>query len=116
MTDPLSSLPVVPDAVLPADVRHGSAADKKTYAAALGFEQQLLEQLTQSIADTAQPDASAGASGDGSDDGSDDTGATDAATSAYQQMLPQQLADAMIAGGGTGLADDLYRALRQGRS
>jgi Rod binding domain-containing protein len=106
--DPLSSLPVVPDTALPADVRSGSTADKQTYQAALGFERVLLTQLTQAMADTTQ-------SGDGSDS-SDDSGSSDAVTQAYNQMLPGQLADSLMSAGGTGLADNLYRALRQGQS
>jgi Rod binding domain-containing protein len=31
-------------------------------------------------------------------------------------MLPDQLADGLISGGGTGLAENLYRALRQEQS
>jgi Rod binding domain-containing protein len=94
---------MVPETALPANVRNGSDEEKQTYKAALGFERMLLGQLMQSMTDTAQ--------GAGSEDDS-----SDAATSMYKQMLPDQLADSMIAGGGTGLADNLYRALREGQS
>jgi Rod binding domain-containing protein len=100
--DPLSSLPVVPGTALPADVRNGSTADRQTYQAALGFERQLLTQLTQSMVDTTQNE--------------DDSDSSDAVTQAYNQMLPDQLADSLISGGGTGLAENLYRALRQEQS
>ena len=100
--DPLSSLPVVPETALPADVRNGSTADRQTYQAALGFERQLLTQLTQSMVDTTQNE--------------DDSDSSDAVTQAYNQMLPDQLADSLISGGGTGLAENLYRALRQEQS
>jgi Rod binding domain-containing protein len=100
--DPLSSLPVVPDTALPSDVRTGSTTDKQTYQAALGFERQLLTQLTQSMVDTTQNE--------------DDSDSSDAVTQAYNQMLPDQLADSLISGGGTGLAENLYRALREGQS
>jgi Rod binding domain-containing protein len=115
--DPLSSLPVVPDTALPADVRSGSDKDKQTYQAALGFERQLLTQLTQAMVGTMQ-DGQASSDESGSDDGSGDTGfgSTDAVTQAYSQMLPDQLADGLIASGGTGLAENLYRALQQGQS
>jgi Rod binding domain-containing protein len=109
--DPLSSLPVVPDTALPADVRQGSDKDKQTYQAALGFERQLLTQLTQSMVDTTQQGQD---SSDSSDDSTDD--GSDAVTQAYNQMLPDQLADSLISGGGTGLAENLYRALRQEQS
>ena len=100
--DPLSSLPVVPETALPSDVRTGSTTDKQTYQAALGFERQLLTQLTQSMVDTTQ--------------NGDDSDSSDAVTQAYNQMLPDQLADSLTSGGGTGLAENLYRALRQEQS
>jgi Rod binding domain-containing protein len=108
--DPLSTLPAVPDTALPADVRTGSTKDKQTYQAALAFERQLLTQLLQSMtADSTQDDSS--------DDGSGSVMDTsDAATSTYKQQLPDQLADAVINGGGTGMAENLYRALRQDQS
>lgn len=108
--DPLSSLPVIPDTALPADVRNGSDSDKQTYQAALGFERQLLTQLAQSMVDTTQQ------SQDSSDDSDSTSDGSDAVTQTYNQMLPDQLADSLISGGGTGLAENLYRALREGQS
>jgi Rod binding domain-containing protein len=108
--DPLSSLPVIPDTALPADVRNGSDTDKQTYQAALGFERQLLTQLTQAMVDSTQQDQDSSDDSDSTDDGSD------AVTQAYNQMLPDQLADSLISGGGTGLAENLHRALREGQS
>jgi Rod binding domain-containing protein len=110
----MSSLPVVPNTALPADVRNGSDKDKQTYQAALGFERQLLTQLTQAMVSTTQDDQDS--SSDSGDDSSAGFGSSDAVTQAYNQMLPDQLADGLIAGGGTGLADNLYRALRQEQS
>ena len=95
--DPLGALPVVPDTALPADVRNGTDADKQTYQAALGFERELLTQLTQAMVDTSQNDDSS----------------SDAVSQAYSQMLPDQLASALVSGGGTGLADNLYESLKQ---
>ena len=109
--DPTGALPVVPDTALPADVRNGSDQDKQTYKAALAFERQLLTQLLQGL-DTSNDDSS-----DGSDDDGDSVmSGTDAATSTYEQQLPDQMADAVINGGGTGLAENLYRALHEGQS
>jgi Rod binding domain-containing protein len=112
--NPLSSLPVVPETALPADVRNGSDKDKQTYQAALGFERQLLTQLTQAMVSTTQDDQDS--SDDSGDDSSAGFGSSDAVTQAYNQMLPDQLADGLMAGGGTGLAENLYRALRQEQS
>jgi Rod binding domain-containing protein len=112
--DPLSSLPVIPDTALPADVRSGSDKDKQTYQAALGFERQLLTQLTQSMVATTQNGDGSSDSSDSSGDGTDaGFGSTDAVTQAYNQMLPDQLANSLVSGGGTGMAENLYRALTQ---
>ena len=48
----MSALPPIDDSLLPADVRAGSKTDQDNYKAALGFERQLVEQLTQTLADT----------------------------------------------------------------
>ena len=64
--------------------------------AALGFERQLLVQLTQQLAESALPQ--------------DD--AAGAATNAYRDMLPGALADAMVAAGGVGLAASFVKEPR----
>ncbi len=99
MTGPLSALPSVPDSALPRAVREGSPADKQSYKAALGFERMLLHQLAEQIAEAAQ------AASGGEDEQS-------AGMGAYQGMLADSLADAVTAGGGLGLARDLYSSLR----
>ena len=117
-----SALPPIDQALLPAEVRQGSAADKQDYQAALGFERMLVGELTKSMTATANP------AGDGTDDGSDDSSTdsssdssgddtsilsgTDAATSTYMQMLPDQLADSVMANGGLGLAQNLYDSMK----
>jgi Rod binding domain-containing protein len=93
-----SALPPIDQATLPADIRNGSAGDKKAYTAALGFERQLLGELTKQMAETAKP----------ADDGEN----TDAATSTYMQMLPDQLADAVTRSGGLGLARSFYDSMK----
>ena len=101
------SLPPIDNALLPAEVRNGSAADKKSYQAALGFERMLLGELTKAMADTAKP-------ADGSDSDSGDGGQPqDAVSSMYMQMLPDQLADAVTANGGLGLAKTLYDSVKE---
>lgn len=106
-----SALPPIDQAALPAEVRNGTKQDKKAYEAALGFERMLLGELTKSLADTAKPAGSDDGGDDTSSDGSD--GTQDAASSMYMQMLPDQLADAVTANGGTGLARSLYDATRE---
>ena len=74
-------------------------ADKKSYQAALGFERMLLGELTKAMTDTAKP--------------SEDDQSGDAASSTYMQMLPDQLADAVTANGGIGLAQSLYDSVKE---
>jgi len=95
----------IDQAQLPADVRAGGAKARQLYEAALGFERELVAQLTQGLTDTTQAD-------DGSsDDGSD---GTDAVTQLYQDMLPGTLADSIQANGGLGLAQQLSTSLTAG--
>jgi Rod binding domain-containing protein len=94
---------------IPADVRAAGKNAENTYRAALGFERQLLEQLTKSMA----KDISGG-TGEGDDDSGD--GGASAATSAYNDMLPGTLADAVTNAGGLGLAHDLFLSMRSATS
>ncbi len=68
----------------------GSERRTEQERAALGFERMLLVQLTQQLAKTAE-----------GEEGSS------AATQAYRDLLPGVMADAIVAGGGIGLADGL---------
>ena len=96
----MTGLPPIDQSLIPAEVRKGTAADKKTYAAALGFERTLMAELTKAMTDTAQP-----ADGDKS--------STDAASSMYLQMLPDQLADSLQQNGGLGVAKNFYDAMKE---
>ena len=102
------ALPPIDQATLPAEIRNGSKQDKQEYTAALGFERMLLGELTKAMADTAKPIDG----GDGEDGSSQPQ---DAATAMYTQMLPDQLADAVTANGGLGLAQSFYDNMK-GRS
>ena len=64
--------------------------------AGLGFERMLLVQLTQQLARTAQPEGEE----------------SSAASEAYRGLLPGALADAIVAGGGIGLAQHLAEEAR----
>ena len=92
----VSGLPVVADTALssaiPASVRSGSAADKQTYKAALGFEQMLVDQMVQSMA------------------GDDPDSPLDAGP--YAQQLQSSLSSAVEASGGLGLAQQLYTEIK----
>jgi Rod binding domain-containing protein len=94
----VSAVPVVDQAFLPADVRNGTPQRRQQYDAALSFERQLVGELTKELANTAQP--------------SDDSG-TSAAVQMYRDMLPGSMADAVMAEGGLGLAQQLDQAMTQ---
>jgi Rod binding domain-containing protein len=98
----MTGVPPIDQSLLPADVRNGSASDKKTYAAALGFERTLLGELTKTMAETAKPV-----------DGGEDGDSKDSATSMYMDMLPDQLADGISQNGGLGLAKTFYDSMKE---
>ena len=109
----MSALPPIDQSLMPAEVRNGSAKDKQTYAAALSFEKTLMNQMAQAMTATAQPDDS---NSDPSDDGGDDSTSTldqqDASTQMYMQMLPDQLTDGLMQGGGLGIAKTFYDSMK----
>ena len=87
----MNGLPAIADTALPRDVRAGSDADKRTYKAALGFEQVLLGRLASELTKSS-PSLSEGPRADA---------VTDAMTAA------------LTAAGGIGLAPQLYATLRK---
>jgi Rod binding domain-containing protein len=84
---------------LPPEVRKASPEVQKDYRSALAFERVLLGQLTKAMQATVAPD-----------------GEVSAATKSYQDRMPDTMADALIAGGGIGLASNLVRALKTGEA
>jgi hypothetical protein len=91
---------------LPADVRKTGTDGEETYRAALGFERQMLQELTKTMAKDLNGTGASDDSGDGGD----------AATSAYGDMLPGTLADSLTSAGGLGLAHDLWLSMRSAQS
>jgi Rod binding domain-containing protein len=94
-----SALPPINHALLPADVRNGTAERRQQYDTALAFERQLVGELTKALAATAAP-------------ADDDT--TTAATKMYRDLLPGTMADAIMAEGGLGLATQLDASINPG--
>ena len=86
---PFTGLPPIADGALPREIRDGSAADKKAYKAAMGFEQLLVGQLVQEMT-----------KGSSLAEGPRAGATTDAMT------------DALTNGGGLGLADQLYASMK----
>ena len=82
--------------VQPARPAPGSEAQQ----AGEGFERMLLGQLTKQLVDSAMPE--------------DD--AASAASGAYRQMLPDALTEALMSGGGIGLASQLAAATKAATS
>ena len=90
----MSEIAAIDRALLPAAVRDGTKAQRDAYTAALDFERQLVTQLAEQLARTT------GAGDEGS-----------AATSAMRDQVPGLLADAVVQGGGLGLAAQIAAAI-----
>jgi Rod binding domain-containing protein len=103
MTTPLAHLGAVkagelpaaaaPQAASAASAERGKEADAALERATLQFEQLLLKELLQPVADAAGEEIPA----------------------VYREMLPDALAQAVADAGGVGLAEELQRALVEGR-
>jgi Rod binding domain-containing protein len=114
---PGTSLPPIDSSRLPADIRNGNAQAKQAYQQALGFEDILVQQLTQQLAQTvSSPGDSSDSSAGGSGSSSSTSGAggilgSDSSTSMFASMIPTALTQSIMSGGGLGVADQLARAI-----
>ena len=112
-----STLPPIDTANEPADIRNGNSAAQKAYQEALGFEDILVQQLTQELASTVSSptDSSLGSDGsDGSDSSSGSTGGilgSDPSTSAFASLIPTALTQSIMSSGGLGIAQQLAQAI-----
>jgi hypothetical protein len=86
----ISGLPTISDASLPADVRRGTADDKKNFKSALGFEQMLVGQLVKSMVGTDGP----------------------LAEGPYASQMQDTMSGALVGGTGFGLAQQLYKEMQ----
>lgn len=93
-TAPAAAAPVTSGAPT-AQQGDGAKAASETTKAAESFERMLVGQLTKVLADSALPDESASA-----------------ATNAYKDMLPDALTEALMSGGGIGLAKQLEEGMK----
>jgi Rod binding domain-containing protein len=114
------STPAINESLLPASIRNGTPAAKQAYNEALGFEQMLVNELTQQLAATASGSTDGSDDGLGGDGSSDDGSTTDSASgllgsdpssSIYAQLLPDALTSSLMASGGTGMALEIAKAL-----
>ena len=114
---PASNLPPINAALEPADIRNGNARAKQAYQEALGFEDVLMQQLTQQLAQTVTSPGDStsadGSSSDGSSSGGSGGGllGSDPSTSAFAGLIPTALTQSIMSGGGVGIADRLARAI-----
>ncbi len=109
-----SSLPPVDAANEPADIRNGNTAAKNAYQEALGFEDVLVQQLTQELASTVTSPTDDGSSDDGSGDSSDSSGGilgSDPSTSGFASMIPSALTQSIMSSGGLGIAAQLAQSI-----
>jgi Rod binding domain-containing protein len=109
-----SSLPAIDQANEPADIRNGNTAAKNAYQEALGFEDILVQQLTQELASTVTSPSDDGSGDDGSSDSSDSSGGilgSDPSTSEFASMIPTALTDSIMSSGGLGIAQQLAQAI-----
>jgi hypothetical protein len=102
-----AGLPVVDEARAPAAVREGSSAVKQAYSSAQGFEEMLMQQLSQSMLASGGlgEGGSEGEAGSGEEAGSSEDGG------ALSSLLPQALTEGVMREGGLGLAAQLARSL-----
>jgi Rod binding domain-containing protein len=111
-----ASLPPVNQALEPADIRNGNAQAKQAYQEALGFEDILMQELTQELANTvSSPADDSSDSSDGSDDSSDDSSGgilgSDSSTSGFASMIPTALTQSIMSSGGVGIASQLAKSI-----
>jgi Rod binding domain-containing protein len=105
----------IDQSLLPDNIRNGTPEQKQAYTSALGFEQMLVDQLSQAMASSASGDGSSSDGGDGSD--SSDTGSSsllggsDPASQTYAQLLPTALTSSVMSAGGLGVAQQLATAI-----
>src|SRR6185312_17509998 len=104
----LSGLPPIDQSQLPADVRNAAPARKQAYEAGLGFEQMLVQQLSQSLVDSANDPSS----DDPGSDGTDTTTGGLGGGSPYASLLPDALTSGVMDAGGLGLARQLMDAIQ----
>jgi hypothetical protein len=115
LTAPLAATgpPVLSEANAPASVRDGSKAVKQAYASAQGFEEMLLQQLSQSLSQSSGLSSEGEAGGEGENSGEEGSlgSGGEAGSGMLSSLLPQTLTESVMREGGLGLATQLMSAL-----
>jgi Rod binding domain-containing protein len=106
-TTAATGLSVTDEAHAPAAVRNGSASVKKAYASAQGFEEMLMQQLSQEMLQ------SSGLGSEGGSEGEEGSGAGGSGGEGgmLASLLPQALTEGVMREGGLGLATQLMSSL-----
>jgi hypothetical protein len=105
------NLPPIDAAHQPADIRNGDARAKQAYQEALGFEDVLVQQLTQQLAATVSSPGDGTSGGTSGSGGSGGMLGSDPSTSAFAGLIPTALTSSILSGGGVGIADRLAHAI-----
>jgi Rod binding domain-containing protein len=107
-----SALPAIDEARLPAGVREGSPKAKQAYETARGFEEVLLNELTQEMCKT----SGLGGEGEGEAEGagSEEGSSQQSGGGMLSSLLPQTLAESVSRQGSLGLAGALTTGLDPG--
>jgi hypothetical protein len=108
---PISGLPVINQAREPASVRDGSPSTQKDYQVALGFEETLLDQLSQSLIGSSGLDGESEGSGQSDEGESGESQSSSAATGELSALLPQALTKSLQDAGGLSMAGALMHQL-----
>jgi Rod binding domain-containing protein len=106
-----TALPIANETRAPAAVRDGSSTVKQAYATAQGFEEMLLQQLSQSLVQSSGLGGEGESGGEGS---SGEEGASvggEAGGGMLASLLPQTLTEGVMRQGGLGLATQLMDSL-----
>lgn len=107
-----TGLPVVNQTFEPSWVREGSAATKKAYAVAQGFEEMLVQELSQSMAKmTGLGEEQASPAGESGESGETPVAGAAPMASELSSLLPQALSTGILGAGGLGIAAQLTREL-----
>ena len=105
-----TALPIASETRAPASVREGSATVKQAYANAQGFEEMLLQQLSQSLVQSSGLGGESEAGGEGSS-GEEGASLGGESSGMLSSLLPQTLTEGVMRQGGLGLATQLMHSL-----
>jgi Rod binding domain-containing protein len=95
----------------PAGVRDGSPKAKQAYETARGFEEVLMQQLSQELVKSSGLEGEAGGSAGGEEEGAAQESPSAGGEGTLSSFLPQVLSEALMRGGTLGIANQLTVAL-----